>query len=167
MVDFDFNIAESKIECMFLKLHSQIDSIKKCMKELTGEIRDIEKETKKQFKTYSKVIQKKKKSAKAPSGFAKPTPVTKDLCNFLNVDEGSKVARTEVTKSIINYIKSNNLQKLSNKKVFSPDEKLKELLGIVEEEVDYFSLQKHMNKHFISDSVSIPKSDNDNITNQI
>jgi chromatin remodeling complex protein RSC6 len=96
----------------------------------------------------------KPKSKKAPSGFAKPTQVTKELCEFMDRPEGTEIARTEVTKSLSQYIKNNNLQEQGDKSKnkINPDAKLKNLLGISNEEMEnltFFTIQKHMNKHFI------------------
>ena len=82
------------------------------------------------------------KNKRAPSGFAKPTKVTKELCAFMDRPEGSEIARTEVTKALVNYIKNNNLlmqgdkidNKIKNKII--PDEKLKNLLGLQENEMN-------------------------------
>jgi upstream activation factor subunit UAF30 len=118
------------------------------------QIRLLEKDVKKQMKNYKKVlIKSKNKGSRKPSGFANPTKVTKQLCEFMNKKEGSEIARTEVTRALISYIKSNNLQDKNNKKVIAPDNKLKNLLDIDEnEELTYFNLQKYMNKHFISNN---------------
>ena len=67
----------------------------------------------------------------------------------MDVKEGTMMARTDVTKYIINYIKENNLQGVNNKKVIQPDKALKSLLKPENNEVSYFTLQKYMNKHFI------------------
>jgi chromatin remodeling complex protein RSC6 len=73
----------------------------------------------------------------------------------MNKQEGTQIARTDVTKALISYIKANNLQNKDNKKIILPDQKLQFLLGIKQEEqLTYFNLQKYMNKHFISEPVS-------------
>ena len=113
--------------------------------------KDIKKELKNSKKNSKKVFVK---GTKAPSGFAKPTKVTKELCAFLEKPEGTEFARTEVTKSLINYIKSNNLQnKQTDGTRIVPDNKLKILLNIDDEEISnltFFNIQKYMNKHFYS-----------------
>ena len=123
---------------------------------LQQQIRQLEKNIKKEMKGLKKVAEKSKnKGNKKPSGFANPTKVTKELCEFMNKEEGTQIARTEVTRALISYIKLNNLQNKSNKKIILPDEKLQFLLGINEEqELTYFNLQKYMNKHFISGTSS-------------
>ena len=120
------------------------------------QVRTLEKNVKKEIKTSQKGIKPViLKAKKAPSGFAKPTKVTKELCDFMNKPEGTEIARTEVTKVLVNYIKSNNLQEqtIDSKNKIVPDDKLKNLLGLnVEEmnELTFFNIQKYMNKHFIS-----------------
>jgi chromatin remodeling complex protein RSC6 len=126
---------------------------------LKQHVKNVEKSVKKEFKYLKKKnkLKNKPKVKRAPSGFAKPTKVTKELCDFLEKPEGSEIARTEVTKMLVNYIKINNL--LENKDYNNknnkivPDEKLKNLLGIQDDELEnlnYFNIQKYMNKHFYS-----------------
>jgi upstream activation factor subunit UAF30 len=88
-----------------------------------------------------------------PSGFAKPSKVTKELCEFMNKAEGSEIARTEVTRALVAYIKENKLENTSNSKIISPDDKLKVLLGLDDsQELTYFNIQKFMNKHFVKNA---------------
>ena len=87
----------------------------------------------------------KRTTNKTASGFAKPTKISSELCKFMGKEEGTEIARTDVTKYIIAYIKEN---KLGQSKNIKPDEKLQKLLGI-KEEITYFNIQKYMNKHLI------------------
>lgn len=121
---------------------------------LQQQVKTIEKQVKKELK-QKEIKQTTPKPKKAPSGFAKPTKVTKELCEFMNRPEGTEIARTEVTKTLVNYIKSNNLQEQTpdSKNKIIPDDTLVNLLGLnIEEKKDltFFNIQKHMNKHFIS-----------------
>lgn len=121
------------------------------MTELQNNIRVLEKKTKKSFKKINKELNKKKhkNALKKPSGFAKPTKVTNELCIFMNKPQGTELARTEVTQYLINYIKEHNLQNKENKKYIKPDNKLSELLKLNEfDTLTYFNLQSYMNKHF-------------------
>jgi chromatin remodeling complex protein RSC6 len=140
----------------FTTINNSLTLFKMQINTLQQQVRTLEKNIKKELKTTQKnskpVILKPKK---APSGFAKPTSVTKELCEFMNKPEGTEIARTEVTKVLVNYIKSNNLQEqtVDSKNKIVPDDKLKNLLGInIEEmnELTFFNIQKYMNKHFIS-----------------
>jgi hypothetical protein len=117
-------------------------------------VKDIEKDVKKDLKkSKQKQQDEQQKPKRAPSGFAKPSKVTKELCEFMGKPEGSEIARTEVTKALVNYIKQHHLIEVSedSKNKIIPDNKLKCLLDIQEEELKdltYFSIQKYMNKHF-------------------
>ena len=51
------------------------------------------------------VVKNKNKGNRQPSGFAKPVKVTKELCEFMNQTEGTEIARTEVTRALVFYIK--------------------------------------------------------------
>jgi chromatin remodeling complex protein RSC6 len=97
-------------------------------------------------KKFKKIERKMKKKKKTPSGFAKPQKLSSELCCFLNLEENSVLPRTDVTKLLINYIKENKLNK-SN--VIYPDKKLLELLDNTNDKITYFSIQKHMNRHYI------------------
>lgn len=142
------------LTAQFEGLLTSLNNIKNQMNVLQQQIKNVEKSVKKEQKILKKEVDKNKnKGNKKPSGFAKPTKVTNDLCKFMNREEGSEIARTDVTKAIIQYIESNNLQNSENKKIIFPDEKLKTLLGLHEKKdviLTYFNLQKYMNKHFVT-----------------
>jgi chromatin remodeling complex protein RSC6 len=141
----------SSIQTQFDTITSTINLFKVQLNTLSQELKLLEKNVKKEIKTMKKQEKKNKKGGnKNPSGFAKPSKVTDELCVFMNEKEGSEIARTSVTKALIEYIEKHNLQNSENKQIIDPDEKLKILLGINEgEKVTYFTLQKFMNKHFI------------------
>jgi len=115
----------------------------------------LEKNVKKQMKGLKKEVTKNKiKGNRQPSGFAKPSKVTKELCDFMNMTEGTEIARTEVTKALIEYIKENKLQNKTNSRIIVPDDKLKILLDIEDgHELTYFNIQKYMTKHFIKNTI--------------
>jgi chromatin remodeling complex protein RSC6 len=145
---------ELNLDDMFLEfenLVTQIGTMKTQLSNIQQNIKQLEKNVKKQIKGIKKNVQKPKfKGNRQPSGFAKPSKVTKELCEFMNKSEGSEIARTEVTRALVSYIKENKLENSSNSKIIFPDEKLKHLLGIEDgEELNYFNIQKYMNKHFV------------------
>jgi chromatin remodeling complex protein RSC6 len=143
-----------EIENIYEQFESVIDNLSHFriqVNTIQQQMRQLEKGVKKQIKQLKKeTIKSKNKGNRKPSGFANPTKVTKELCEFMNKTEGTHIARTDVTRALIAYIKLNNLQDKENKKIISPDEKLKFLLGIEEEQqLTYFNIQKYMNKHFL------------------
>ena len=114
-------------------------------------LKKLEKTTRKQMKDLQKAVAKNKnKGNRQPSGFAKPCKVSKELCEFMNEEEGTEIARTAVTQALISYVKKNNLDCNNNGTIISPDNKLKILLGIDDDQqLTYFNIQKYMNKHFV------------------
>lgn len=151
------------------QFESIIDTIGKFKLQMTAlqnDIRVIEKHVKKECKNIKKcALTDKSKPKRSPSGFAKPSVVTKELCAFMNKKEGTEIARTDVTKSLIAYIKENNLNYSENKQIIIPDNKLKDLLGLEDEntQLTYFNLQHYMNKHFCKNVKTITEVDS--ITN--
>jgi chromatin remodeling complex protein RSC6 len=94
---------------------------------------------------------KKKENNKKPRGIAIPTRVTEALCVFMEQPPNTKIARTDASKYLMNYIKTNNLIDPTNKKVIIPNDPLWELIGngaSHEEQLDRFNIQKYLNKHF-------------------
>lgn len=84
-----------------------------------------------------------------PSGFVTPTRISDELAQFLKVPVGTLLSRTEVSKLINGYIRSNNLQDANNGRVINPDAKLRKLLNAKPtDEVTYFNLQSYMKHHF-------------------
>jgi chromatin remodeling complex protein RSC6 len=146
------DILEDWITEQFTTINDSLTLFKMQITNIQKVVKNVEKDVRKELKSFRKDKKNEKDKAKrAPSGFAKPTKVTKELCMFLDKPEGSEIARTEVTKALVNYIKEHNLIELDNKIV--PDEKLKTLLGVEDEQLNdltYFTIQKHMNKHFYS-----------------
>ena len=147
----------SNIATSFTTINDSITLFKMQLNSLQQQLKNLEKSVNKELKAVKKVSEKadKPKKPRAPSGFAKPTKVTKELCDFMNRPEGTEIARTEVTKLLSEYIKTNNLQEQSEnaKNKIVPDDKLRSLLGISTEEstnLTFFNIQKYMNKHFIS-----------------
>jgi upstream activation factor subunit UAF30 len=138
----------------FEKLVSQLNETKLQISLIQQNIKQLEKNIKKHVKGLKKeVIKTKNKNTRQPSGFAKPGKVTKELCLFMNKSEGSEIARTEVTRALVSYIKENKLENANNSKIISPDDKLKTLLGLDDnQELTYFNIQKYMNKHFVKNA---------------
>lgn len=161
----DTNEALSNIINSFNTINDSLTLFKMQISTIQQQLRGLEKDIKKEIKSKKNNKIKLTIEPKKPSGFAKPSKVTKELCEFLQQPEGTELARTEVTKSLIQYIKSN---KLDNRDVkgttIVPDDKLKTLLNIDDSELadlTFFNIQKYMNKHFISKK----KYTNDEVVN--
>jgi chromatin remodeling complex protein RSC6 len=70
------------------------------------------------------------------------------------------MARTDVTREINKYIRTNNLQDKENGRKINPDKKLTSLLKLKKgDELTYFNLQRYMSPHFARASSSSVSSD--------
>jgi chromatin remodeling complex protein RSC6 len=134
---------ESAIQSMETTIHSQKTALQRMEKEFS------------QFKRLAtSFIENTKKTTekkpRKPSGFVLPVPISPELCRFLNIDEGSQVSRTEVTKYLINYIDEHDLIDPERKTIVVPNDALSALLGpeVDAETLTRFTIQKYMNKHF-------------------
>ena len=144
------NDSYDELKIQFTELLTTLSMFKTNITALSQHVKVLEKSVNKKMKVLEKEAKKNRnKGNRKPTGFASPTKISTELCNFMDVKEGTLMARTDVTKYIINYIKQHNLQGSDNKKVIQPDKALKSLLKPEAEEVNYFSLQKYMNKHFL------------------
>jgi upstream activation factor subunit UAF30 len=158
MSNTEINIVSSisnDLTSQFEELISQLTIMKTQITGIQQNIKQLEKNVKKQMKGLKKeVVKTKNKGTRQPSGFAKPSTVTKELCEFMNKEQGTEIARTDVTRALVTYIKENKLENKSNSKIISPDNKLKLLLGLDDDqELTYFNIQKYMNKHFVKNNV--------------
>tara|TARA_Y100000592_G_scaffold66016_1_gene102651 strand:- start:951 stop:1403 length:453 start_codon:yes stop_codon:yes gene_type:complete len=146
MSNNEINYIKEKFNGIF----SSLNTFKLQITTLQQQVKILEKNVTKELNIANKMIEKNKNRAKRkPSGFAVKSIISEDLRIFMNIEKGEMCARTDVTKYLIKYIKENNLQKESDKRVIEPDEKLDSLLEVPEgETLTYFSLQKYMNRHF-------------------
>ncbi len=133
------------------QLSSMLSSVK-------SDFKLIEKSVSRELKIAQKNSSKKKKNAgnRKPSGFVKPTLISDELAQFLGKTSGTEMARTEVSKEINTYIRTNGLQDKVNGRRIIPDVSLTKILNIKnEEELTYFNLQKYMKHHFIKPSTAV------------
>jgi len=144
--DLEASIAAQSAEFM-----TKLNQLGSMVAALKTEYRSLEKKWSRELKTAQKTSSKKKKRAgnRAPSGFVKPTRISDELASFLGKDKGTEMARTDVTREINLYIRSNNLQDTANGRKINPDTKLTSLLKLkTTDELTYFNLQKYMSPHF-------------------
>jgi upstream activation factor subunit UAF30 len=129
----------------------KLQQVSLLLSSLKVEYRLLEKKWTRELKTAQKKSSrnKRKNGTRAPSGFVKPTKISDELASFLEKPTGSEMARTEVTRDINKYIRSNNLQDKDNGRKINPDVKLSALLKLKkEDELTYFNLQRYMSPHF-------------------
>lgn len=144
----------------------KVDPTVESINALIGKFEMFEKESKvaknelrKVLKSYQKKTFKKTRKVdpnRQPTGFAKPSLISEELCKFLNKPSGTKMARTDVTKEVNKYIKEHNLQNPANKKEIKADTTLTKLLNLKKgDDLNYFSLQKFLKDHFPKEDSSV------------
>lgn len=136
----------------FKNIKESLNTFKSSISAFQTQIKFLEKGVKKELKTVKSKINKKTSVKRKPSGFAVPSLISDELCKFMEKEPNTKIARTEVTKFVIQYIKDNALQYKENKKIIVPDNKLSKLLGVENQNevvITYFNIQRYMNRHFI------------------
>ena len=153
-------VEESTTELLFNKLVNQFQDVQLLMKTLHLNLKVLQKEVLKEQKDSKKKSDKKKSDKKRlPTGFAKPSPISNSLAEFLNLPTGSELARTDVTSKVIAYVKEHNLQNPENKKQILVDNKLKQLLSVKDEDVvTYFNLQTYLKNHFSSQTSTVTEA---------
>mgnify|MGYP002478287920 CR=1 FL=1 len=153
----DAPVAEVKVDttsaAKFNELTVKVQQLTAVLSSIKADLKALEKTVAKEQKIAQKNSKAARKSSgnRNPSGFAKPAKISDALASFLGKSAGVEMARTEVSKEITRYIKENNLQLATNKRIITPDKKLTVLLNYKEgtEPLSYFNLQKYLSPHFI------------------
>jgi chromatin remodeling complex protein RSC6 len=140
---------EVPVENVLHVLVEKIGTLTALNKEIQTVLKQVVKEYEKVKKVVDKMQMKREKSRKSPSGFAKPNKISNELCDFIGVPHGTEKSRTDITRYINNYVKEHNLNKPTNRRIILPDEKLKKILNVKDdEEVTFFILQRLISHHF-------------------
>ena len=149
-------VPEISLDARFESIMTRLAEFKAFQASLHADVKFLRREVTRQMREANKRRRRKApatddatRAPRAPSGFAKPTLISDELCAFLGKPVGTEMARTEVTKSITAYIKEHSLQHSDNKRHIKPDSALKALLNVDDStELTYFNLQKYMKVHF-------------------
>jgi upstream activation factor subunit UAF30 len=153
-------IEVSSLSSLFSDFGSKLQTLSSGLSTLRSDFRTLERHVAREMRAAQKISKRKRKSGnRAPSGFVKPTLISKELANFLGKPVGTEWARTEVTREINAYIRTHNLQDKENGRKINPDTKLRSLLQLKkDEELTYFNLQKYMSPHFAKATPAVAAS---------
>ena len=135
----------------FQELLGQLGVLRSQLTSVTSQVRALQKRSERELKNAQKAGRKRarKSGNRAPSGFVKPTKISKELAKFLGKTYGVEMARTEVTREINTYIRAHKLQDPKNGRRILADNKLRTLLKLTkDDELTYFNLQRYMSPHF-------------------
>jgi len=128
-------------------------AIKALDKEVDALMKSAEKLHAREVKAGGKSKRSAPKKDRAPSGFAKATPVPEALRKFLGLKEDVELPRTEVAKQIYAYVRDKNLRDKEDRRIIHPDKVLQKLFNLAEKEtLDFKNFQKQLSRHY-------PKSD--------
>lgn len=131
-------------------------------KEISADLKVLQKETARLAKESVRKPRRVADPTAEPSGFRKPVGLSPEMAAFVKVAPDVKVSRNNVTKAVTTYIKENNLQDSPDKRVILPDEKLRALLGVAEDQqLTYFNLQSFLKQHFIKNAPAVPPTATD------
>ena len=148
-------VADGDLATRFEAVTKVLAAVLTHVRDLQATVKNLQKDTTKAIKAASakkgrKAAASGDKKARAPSGFAKPTPLSPELCAFLGVPAGTELARTEVTRRINDYIKTKNLQDPADKRTIKPDAALQKLMNVSKDaKLTFFNLQSHMKHLFV------------------
>ena len=153
-------VETSSLSSLFSEFGSKLQTLSSGLSSLRSDFRTLERNVAREMRAAQKVSKRKRKSGnRAPSGFVKPTLISKELAEFLGKPAGTESARTEVTREINAYIRQHSLQDKENGRKINPDSKLKALLQLKKgEELTYFNLQKYMSPHFAKATPAVASS---------
>jgi chromatin remodeling complex protein RSC6 len=139
------------------KLNNYVERITTMNKELK-ELVNVGKSLEKDFNNIVKVMSKKSKNKSSekrhPSGFAVPYKLSNELYTFLNINNGDKVPRNDVTRMINEYITSNSLRDENDRRIIKPNTELHKIFNSTNKDsITYFNLQSYIKHHFIKEKV--------------
>jgi len=135
----------------FGELLGQLASLRTQLTAVTTQARQLSKRSEREIKAALKQSRRRprKSGTRSPSGFVKPTLISKELASFLGKEHGTEMARTDVTREINSYIRAHKLQDPKNGRRILADTKLRKLLKLKkDDELTYFNLQRYMSPHF-------------------
>jgi chromatin remodeling complex protein RSC6 len=146
------------ITSRFSAVLEKVQAVNNMIKEIGLLMKTLQKDVAKYQKTKrsAKKDAGDKTGAKRPaSGFAKPTKLSPELAKFLGVTADTMLARTEVTRLLNKYIKTNNLQDAKDRRKINPNASLSTILKMTPgTDLTYFNLQAHIKHHFVPTPVA-------------
>lgn len=128
------------IDGSFKSLTTQLNEMSKSTRGLQEELKSLHKLVKQSDK--SNRLKKKRPQVKMN--------LSNDLMKFLSVDNGTKLTKAEVMKSVSIYIKEKNLQVQEDKRKFIPDKVLSKIFGIIPKNaknMTFVEINKHVSPH--------------------
>ena len=136
----------------YTTIMTNLIQIEKLVRTTMPLIKRLQKKHEKDVKNAAKAkkVKRTRDPNAPPSGFARPGPVSDELCTFLGLKKDELIARTQVAKRVSEYIKAHSLKNPDNNKEIVIDKKLATLFKVPEKtKVAFFQIQSYLTSHFI------------------
>lgn len=143
------------------RFSGNLKKVKQLISDLSRDYQLLEKSHKREVKDARKNRRNKgSKKREVKSGFNKPTPVPEDVAKMFDIEPGTLLARTVITKMIYQYIKDNGLQNVEDKRVIYPDSQIRKLFQLSKtDQLTFKNFQTHMKKLYPKKTI-IPETTN-------
>ena len=156
------------MDALIMRVSERTESLRRELALVLGDLKVLRRAAKRVDRTRKKRPVNDDPNRK-PSGFARPSELSDELCDFLTVTRGTHMARTDVTRLVCKYIKDNTLNSEGNRRSIDFTKPgasaLKQLLdpesGAV---VTYFNLQRYLKKHIMSLAAGAGASTTETVT---
>jgi len=134
-------------------------------KQLTQMFREQRADVKQLLRSHNREVKSARKNRKSnnanrgskqPSGFNRPQPVPKEFTvSPWNCDPDEQLPRTVLTKKVYDYVKLNNLQQDSDKRIIHPDSTVRKLFHLKPlETIEFRTFQTFMARLYKGETVS-------------
>jgi chromatin remodeling complex protein RSC6 len=136
-------------EAVMTTFRERMSVLMSSVKEMNGMMKSLERLHAREVKAGGKSRRSQPKKDRAPSGFAKATPVPEALRKFLGLEAGVELPRTEVAKQIYAYVREKNLRDKEDRRIIHPDKALQKLFTLGDKEtLDFKNFQKQLSRHY-------------------
>ena len=136
-------------ESLATSFREDMSSLTSLIKKLQATVKTMEKQHAREVKAGGKSKRSAPKKDRAPSGFAKATPVPEALRKFLKLKDDVELPRTEVAKQIYSYVRDHDLRDKEDRRIIHPDASLRKLFSLKEgETLDFKNFQKQLSRHY-------------------
>ena len=127
-----------------------LEQISQDVTALRSELKSLAKVTRKIMRKLEDPDGSKAAERAKNNGFNRKNRITDTLQQFLGVEPGTMVSRSEVTKFISAYINDKGLKSKENGREIVLDDKLRALLNPpADETLTFLNLQKYLSPHYI------------------
>jgi chromatin remodeling complex protein RSC6 len=141
-------IVQPDIDAQFNLIQESLTKFKTNLTDIQQQLRALEKTVKKEAKESKKREQVKPRQQKI-TGFNIPEKIKPELCTYMKLADNTST-RNAVTSFITEYIRANNLQDMSDRKVIHLNAELAALFKMeLTDKLTYFNLHKHISGLFI------------------